>query len=105
MVCWQSHCPAFGRSVVNMPDPSGVSLVQEFGPVSNFPEIAADKLLRLVEKWLRAEQARQRQQRKADAEAGRKGGRRDDLPVWNNGWAAGRLTSSLKLSSNAVMRM
>ena len=81
------------------------AVVQEFGPVTQFPDIAADKLLRLVEKWLREEQARQRQQRKADAEAGRLSGRQEDLPVWNNGWAAGRLTSSLKLSSNAVMRM
>lgn len=86
----------------------GVALVlQEFGPVSQFPEIAADKLLRLVEKWLRAEQARQQQRRKEDAEAGVGTGRKDDISqaTWNNGWAAGRLTSSLKLSSNAVMRM
>ena len=82
-------------------------MLQEFGPVSHFPEIAADKLLRLVEKWLRAEQARQQQQRKADTAAGKAAGREDDITqaAWNNGWAAGRLTSSLKLSSNAVMRM
>ena len=81
-------------------------MLQEFGPVSNFPEIAADKLLRLVEKWLRAEQARQRQQREEDARAGKTAGRKDDITqaAWNNGWASGRLTSSLKLSSNAVMR-
>ena len=79
---------------------------QEFGPVSQFPEIAADKLLRLVEMWLRAEQARERQKLKDDAEAGIAVGRKDDITqaTWNNGWAAGRLTSSLKLSSNAVMR-
>ncbi len=80
-------------------------MLQEFGPVTDFPEIAADKLLRLVEKWLRAEQARQQQQREEDARAG-KTGRTDDIiqAEWNNGWAAGRLTSSMKLSSNAVMR-
>ena len=79
---------------------------QEFGPVGQFPEIAADKLLRLVEKWLRAEQARQRRQREEDARAGKNVGREDDITqaAWNNGWASGRLTSSLKLSSNAVMR-
>ena len=46
-------------------------MLQEFGPVTQFPEIAADKLLRLVEKWLRAEQARQRQQREEDARSGK----------------------------------
>jgi len=28
----------------------------------------------------------------------------DALAEWNNGWKAGRMTSSLKQSSNAVMR-
>ena len=28
-----------------------------------------------------------------------------DMAQWSNGWAAGRMTSTLKDSSNAVMRM
>ena len=94
------------RSALHETNAPAALTLQEFGPVTDVPEIAADKLLRLVEKWLRAEQARQRQQREEDARSGKSAGRPDDIiqAEWNNGWAAGRLTSSMKLSSNAVMR-
>lgn len=77
--------------------------MQEFGPASQFPELSKGQLINLVERWLRVEQTKQRARRaKAAAEPKVKV---EELPVWSNGWAAGRLTSTMKDSSNAVMRM
>ncbi len=58
-------------------------------------------------RWLRREKE-ERQARHEEEAAQVEGGRGgEDLSMasWNNGWAAGRLTASIKLSSNAVMRM
>lgn len=87
--------------------------LQAFERAENIPELREGRLLDLVEKWLRAEKAER------DAEAAAAGkvaggaalsyggdkGSSTEAATWNNGWAAGRLTSSIKLSSNAVMRM
>lgn len=61
-----------------------------------------------MERWLREEQA-ERQAAKAAAggeggQGGGEGGASLELASWNNGWGAGRLTSTLKHASNAVMR-
>lgn len=87
--------------------------LQAFERAESIPELREGRLLDLVEKWLRAEKAER------DAEAAAAGkitggpalnyggdkGSSTEAATWNNGWAAGRLTSSMKLSSNAVMRM
>ena len=98
--------------------------VRAFERASAFEELQQGRLLRLVEKWLREEK------KERDSERGSGTGGTDDgiiewndhtngggtgtgagtgeameMPTWNNGWAGGRLTSSMKLSSNAVMRM
>ena len=83
--------------------------LQVFKPAEEVPELAQGGLLRLVEGWLREEQRARVEQRAAQQQQG--GGSDGDydsqihLATWNNGWAEGRLTSSLKLSSNAVVRM
>lgn len=79
----------------------------------NIPELQQGQLLSLVERWLREEQRQRAALQASDpAEWHRKhveGGVPQDgemnLASWNNGWAAGRLTSSIKHASNAVMRM
>lgn len=60
--------------------------------------------MNLVEGWLRAEQVIQRE-RKAIAAAAPKVPKAPEPAIWSNGWAAGRLTSTMKDSSNAVVRM
>ena len=78
--------------------------LQEFGPASQFPELSQGRLINLVERWLREQQTVARA-RKAKAAAEGPKAKAAELPVWSNGWAAGRLTSTMKDSSNAVMRM
>ena len=76
-----------------------------FDRADNIPELQRGELLGLVEKWLRAEKAERDAARAAVLEyGGDKGSAIGDMASWNNGWAAGRLTSSMKLASNAVMR-
>ena len=77
-----------------------------FESARNVPELAKGQLLALVERLLRAE----KEERQAAAPQvleyrGDDGSALGGAATWNNGWAAGRLTSSMKLSSNAVMRM
>eukprot|EP00887_Chlorella_sp_A99_P000310 scaffold13.g310.t1 len=99
--------------------------LRAFGPASQFPELQQGRLLELVERWLREEARTQQAARQAQLER-RKAGRGEEaheglrLAAWNNGYAAGRLASSvaspraaggqrgqhgLSHSSNAVMRM
>jgi CCR4-NOT complex subunit CAF16 len=87
--------------------------LQVFEPAENIPELRQGQLLRLVERWLREEQ-RQRQERQAAdpehqkrqrGEGGDSGMEGLNVGAWSNGWNAGRLVSSIKHSSNAVMRM
>ncbi|KAL4449008.1 hypothetical protein ABPG77_007725 [Micractinium sp. CCAP 211/92] len=85
--------------------------LQVFAAAADVPELQEGRLLELVERWLREEQ-RQRAQRQgndpakwhdehaADGEDGAL-----QLASFNNGWAAGRLTSTLQHSANTVMRM
>ncbi|KAI3430388.1 hypothetical protein D9Q98_004983 [Chlorella vulgaris] len=78
--------------------------LQVFEKAENIPELQSGQLLALVERWLREEQ---RQRQALAAKQGPADGSKELLEVasWNNGWASGRLASSMKLSSNAVMRM
>lgn len=85
--------------------------LQVFEAAANIPELQQGQLLGLVERWLREEQRRQHEKEKIDPaewhrlhEAGGDDGQLH-LATWNNGYASGRLTSTLKDSSNAVMRM
>lgn len=84
--------------------------LRAFHTAEDVPELREGKLLALVERWLREEK------KERDAAAGKsgelileyagdKGSGHGENATWNNGWAAGRLTSSMKMSSNAVMRM
>ena len=57
-------------------------------------------------RWLREEVATRRASAKKRVEDySEDGGGKMDLAEWSNGWAAGRMTSTLRDSSNAVMRM
>ncbi|EFN52379.1 hypothetical protein CHLNCDRAFT_26750, partial [Chlorella variabilis] len=76
-----------------------------FEQAANIPELQRGQLLALVERWLREEQRQRLAEVAAGKGSGAEGGDKLELASWNNGWASGRLTSSLKLSSNAVMRM
>lgn len=86
--------------------------VREFKRAEDIPELRQGRLLSLVEKWLRDE----KEERMAGSDregtggmcmeySGDKGSDVGHTAQWNNGWVGGRLTSSIKLSSNAVMRM
>jgi hypothetical protein len=90
-------------------------LVQEFAPAAQFPELAQGRLLSLVERWLRAEKAEQKQGKAAQPNSTQPQVTASD---WNNGWAPGRLSSTMKQadggqtvsgalrhSSNTVLRM
>jgi CCR4-NOT complex subunit CAF16 len=74
---------------------------------ADLPELKAGRLLELVTDWLREEAAawEAAQQAQAGGSEGGKASAAAALPTWSNGWAAGRMTSTLKNSSNAVMRM
>ena len=54
-------------------------------------------------RWLRAEKRERQQQSNGikDNDASNK----IDLAQWSNGWAPGRMTASIRDSSNTVMRM
>ena len=59
-------------------------------------------------RWLREEAADSKaaaKKRRDQGEEKTEDAGRIEMAVWSNGWAAGRLTSTLKDSSNAVMRM
>lgn len=77
--------------------------LQAFGCAEDFPELQEGRLLELVEGWLRAENEKRQLTKLACQQSFEEGGSMK-IATWNNGWAAGRLTSSLKNSSNAVMR-
>jgi CCR4-NOT complex subunit CAF16 len=86
--------------------------LRAFQTAEDVPELREGKLLELVERWLREEKAERDLANGKTGElimeyAGDKGSGHGDNASWNNGWAAGRLTSSMQLpsSSNAVMRM
>ncbi len=55
-------------------------------------------------RWLRAELAQRKAARKS-AVAGGAASAKPDAATWSNGWAAGRMTSTLRDASNAVLRM
>jgi hypothetical protein len=84
--------------------------VRTFEKADAIPELQQGQLLSLVERWLRQEQqerlaAEAAEDMQAGQQAGGKGQDMPQLASWNNGWAAGRLASSIKHASNAVMRM
>ncbi len=76
-----------------------------FEQAANIPELQQGQLLGLVERWLREEQRQRLAAAAAAAKGGGSGEEAIELATWNNGWASGRLTSSPKLSNNAVLRM
>ena len=82
--------------------------VQLYKESKAIPELEQGNLLGLVEGWLREERDRRMGARANDTGRieylGDRGSAADALAEWNNGWKAGRMTSSLKQSSNAVMR-
>lgn len=77
--------------------------MQLFKPASEIPELQRGKLLQLVERWLR-EEKRLRKQSKSKA-VDQDTANKIDLAQWSNGWAPGRMTASIRDSSNTVMRM
>lgn len=83
--------------------------LKTFEPAANLPELQQGRLLELVEKWLRQDQLERRKgaEERLVLEYSKDTGNGSvmEAATWNNGWTAGRLTSSMKLSSNAVMRM
>jgi hypothetical protein len=58
-----------------------------------------------LHRWLRKEKEEKDARKAAELAAGGKPRDKINLAEWNNGWAPGRLTSSLAGSSNTVMRM
>lgn len=112
-----SHALGLWSRVIHAAGADQVRLhcLQEFAPAAHFEELAEGRLLSLVERWLRAEKAEQKQRRAAQP----KGPRPQEAAAgWNNGWAPGRLTSTLKQAaggqavsgalqhtSNTVLRM
>ncbi|KAL0041364.1 hypothetical protein WJX79_000921 [Trebouxia sp. C0005] len=74
-----------------------------FKPASEIPELQEGRLLQLVERWLREE----KRERKLAArkQTSDKDTNKIDLAQWSNGWAPGRMTASIRDSSNTVMRM
>ncbi len=82
--------------------------VQLYEEASAIPQLAQGDLLGLVEGWLREERDRRLGARAAETGRidyqGDQGSAADALAAWNNGWKAGRMTSSLKQASNAVWR-
>ncbi|KAL3162908.1 hypothetical protein ABBQ32_009351 [Trebouxia sp. C0010 RCD-2024] len=77
--------------------------VQLFKPAIEVPELQQGQLLQLVERWLR-EEKRQRKQL-SNGVKGKDASNKIDLAQWSNGWAPGRMTASIRDSSNTVMRM
>lgn len=78
--------------------------VQHCRPATEFPELQQGRLLELVERWLREEKALRKA---AKAQQGSSGEEKHGIQMaeWSNGWAPGRMTASLRDSSNTVMRM
>jgi len=60
------------------------------------------KVTLLAARWLR-EEKELRKTTKANEQG--KGVEKPKAASWSNGWASGRMTSTLKDSSNAVLRM
>ena len=58
----------------------------------------------MLHSWLRKEKGRKLANR-ASGKGAKPASAAASLPQWSNGYSSGRLTSSLKDSSNAVMRM
>lgn len=75
--------------------------MQLFKPASEIPELQNGQLLQLVERWLREEKRLRKQSEQKQTNDSNK----IDLAQWSNGWAPGRMTASIRDSSNTVMRM
>lgn len=63
------------------------------------------RLLELVTGWLREEKVERKERERRRKEELAAAGPGAFEYMYNNGWAPGRLTSSIKESSNTVMRM
>lgn len=76
--------------------------MRHFSEARDLPQLAAGRLLEQVTEWLRTEAAAAAV---AEAEAGPAAKHGADPAAWSNGYAAGRMTSTLRGASNAVLRM
>jgi hypothetical protein len=56
-------------------------------------------------RWLREEKRIRKEATEQQQVDGMDAKKKPAVAAWSNGWASGRMTSSLKDSSNAVMRM
>lgn len=56
-------------------------------------------------RWLREEKRIRKQAIDKQQADGMDAKKKPAMAAWSNGWVSGRMTSSLKDSSNAVMRM
>ena len=61
--------------------------------------------MRCLRRWLRKDKELRLQKLKTQSSDKTSGQKQAAAATWSNGWAAGRMTSSIKDSSNAVMRM
>lgn len=77
--------------------------LRRFDVASAFPGVADGRLLETVTDWLREEAAHEAA--KKEAAAGPNAAAGDSTAAWSNGWAAGRMTSTLRGAANTVMRM
>lgn len=83
--------------------------VQQFLKAEEVPELQSGRLLELVERWLRQELLERKARRKQEAAERLAAGLPASGPTlklaeWNNGFASGRLASTIKDSANAVWR-
>lgn len=77
--------------------------MQLFKPAAEIPELQEGRLLQLVDRWLREEKRLRKLAAKKQTDD--KDSNKIDLAQWSNGWAPGRMTASIRDSSNTVMRM
>lgn len=79
--------------------------LQRFEPAENIPGVRQGHLLETVTEWLRAEAAHDAAKKEAAAGPNAVASGGDGQAQWSNGWAAGRMTSTMRGAANTVMRM
>jgi len=82
--------------------------MEVFAQAKDIPEMRQGRLLELVASWLKKERDEKRAREKQDRLEGKIARKNDPNTLQvlvNNGYSAGRMNASIKLASNAVMRM
>ena len=79
--------------------------LQRFEPAENILGVRQGHLLETVTDWLRAEAAHDAAKKEAAAGPNAVGAGGEGQAQWSNGWAAGRMTSTMRGAANTVMRM